>query len=116
MSFTFLNFPFFEYKFFDDVAKGKMILSAVGALLMCCGMKKNHASYIELRKFVVMPNHIHGIIEITDNNTNGADITNNTDIMDANTNMDAINVDMNAITVVVGARHALPLHPQPHLN
>ena len=49
--------------FFGEVVQGKMILSHVGILADVLWYEiKNHAKNIELGEFVVMPNHIHGIL------------------------------------------------------
>jgi len=34
---------------------------------------KNHSKNIELHQFVVMPNHIHGILQIVENINNGGE-------------------------------------------
>ena len=49
--------------FFGEVVRGEMILSHVGILADVLWYEiKNHAKNIELGEFVVMPNHIHGIL------------------------------------------------------
>jgi REP element-mobilizing transposase RayT len=81
---------------FGDIVEGEMQLTAVGTIADVLWYEiKNHVSSVELHEFVVMPNHIHGIIEITDNVV---------------TAVDAANV-VNIVNVNVGARHALPLQP-----
>ncbi len=59
--------------YFGDVVNGKMILSNVGVIanLMWYEIVK-HTKNIELGEFVVMPNHIHGILILNENvnNTN----------------------------------------------
>lgn len=60
---------------FGEIVDNEMRLSNIGVIANIMWYEiKNHAKNVELREFVVMPNHIHGIIEITvDNNeTNGA--------------------------------------------
>jgi REP element-mobilizing transposase RayT len=50
---------------FGKIENGKMILSNVGVLADVFWHEiKNHAKNVELDAFVVMPNHIHGIIEL----------------------------------------------------
>jgi REP element-mobilizing transposase RayT len=72
---------------FGKITDGKICLSAIGAIADVLWHEiKNHAKNVELHEFVVMPNHIHGIIEITTDDGVGA---------------------------TVGAGHALPLPPQP---
>lgn len=49
--------------FFGHVANGKMELSKVGVIadLLWCEIK-NHTKNVQLGEFVVMPNHVHGIL------------------------------------------------------
>ncbi len=54
-------------RFFGEIVKGKMMLSHVGILADVLWYEiKNHGKNVELAEFVVMPNHIHGIL-ILDN-------------------------------------------------
>ncbi len=63
--------------YFGEIKNGKMILSHVGVLADVLWHEiKNHAKNVELGEFVVMPNHIHGILILTEND----------DINDANGN------------------------------
>lgn len=56
-----------EY-YFGEIINGKMQLSNIGVLVDVFWYEiKNHSKNIELHQFVVMPNHIHGILEIVDN-------------------------------------------------
>jgi REP element-mobilizing transposase RayT len=49
--------------FFGEVKEGKMQLSHVGIIADICWHEiKQHAENIELDVFVVMPNHVHGIL------------------------------------------------------
>ncbi len=61
--------------FFGDIVNGEMNLSKVGVIADVLWYEiKNHAKNIELGEFVVMPNHVHGIIVLNGNDvTNGAD-------------------------------------------
>ncbi len=54
--------------FFGDVVNGIMKLSHVGIIadLLWNGIK-NHAKNIELDEYVVMPNHVHGILILNGN-------------------------------------------------
>jgi len=53
--------------YFGEVVDGKMHLSNVGVLADVLWHEiKNHAKNVELHAFTVMPNHIHGILEIMD--------------------------------------------------
>lgn len=59
--------------FLGEVIRGKMVLSHVGILADVLWYEiKNHAQNIELGEFVVMPNHVHGIL-ILDNPDTGKD-------------------------------------------
>ncbi len=82
--------------FFGEVVRGEMILSHVGILADVLWYEiKNHAKNIELGEFVVMLNHVHGILILnnpdTDNQINGRDkaclvSTTNNDINTKNPN------------------------------
>jgi putative transposase len=51
--------------FFGDVIKGKMILSTIGK--MADGIWQNihkHFLFVRLDEYIIMPNHVHGIIII----------------------------------------------------
>lgn len=62
---------------FGEIENGKMILSSVGTIADVMWYEiKNHRSNVELGDFVVMPNHIHGIIIITENFTSDDKNTN----------------------------------------
>jgi len=55
--------------YFGNVEKGKMILSETGKIANKHWLDiPNHFPFIELINFVVMPNHIHGLLEIHDRN------------------------------------------------
>ena len=50
-----------------DVVDDKVVLSAEGRIVLECWQDlTNHYPHIELDDFVVMPNHVHGIVVITD--------------------------------------------------
>ncbi|MFW0716996.1 transposase [Pedobacter sp. N23S346] len=55
---------------FGKIINGEMILSNIGVIANLMWYEiKNHHKNIELGEFIVMPNHMHGII-ILDNNAN----------------------------------------------
>jgi REP element-mobilizing transposase RayT len=57
--------------YFGNVENGKMILSETGEIAFKHWFEiPNHFPFIELINFVVMPNHIHGLLEIHDINDN----------------------------------------------
>ena len=56
---------------FGEISDGKMVLSSVGVIADVLWHEiKNHARHIELGAFVVMPNHIHGILVLDGNGGN----------------------------------------------
>lgn len=59
--------------YFGDVVDGKMNLSGIGIIADVLWHEiKNHTQNVELEQFVVMPNHIHGILIINNDNDVGA--------------------------------------------
>ena len=61
--------------YFGEITNGEMNLSGIGIIADIMWYEiKNHAKNVELDAFVVMPNHIHGII-IINNSTNTTSIT-----------------------------------------
>ena len=68
--------------YFGEIRDGKMILSNVGVIADILWYEiKNHAKNVELDAFIVMPNHIHGILILKN------------EIMDGGDNMDVGNMD-----------------------
>ncbi len=58
--------------YFGEIENGKMCLSHVGILADVFWHEiKNHSKNVELDSFVVMPNHIHGILILDGNNNDG---------------------------------------------
>ena len=54
--------------YFGEIQNGKMKFSPAGALAYAFWHEiKNHANNIELGEFIVMPNHIHGILILDGN-------------------------------------------------
>jgi len=57
-------------EYFGKIENGEMILSSLGVIANVLWYEiKNHAKNIELDAFVVMPNHIHGILILSRNET-----------------------------------------------
>ena len=55
--------------FFGNIKSGEMQLSKIGKIAEKFWKEiPDHFSSVKLDKFVIMPNHIHGIIEIDNNN------------------------------------------------
>lgn len=56
--------------YFGEIVDGKMNLSKIGIIADILWHEiKNHAKNVELGEFVVMPNHIHGILILDGNNS-----------------------------------------------
>ena len=52
---------------FGEVVNGEMWLSQIGSMVKeCWDALPDHFNQIELDEFVVMPNHVHGILSIVD--------------------------------------------------
>ena len=69
--------------YFGEIIEGKMQLSNIGILADVFWHEiKNHSKNIELHQFLVMPNHIHGILEIVENidDGNGDGVGNDVDV------------------------------------
>ena len=59
--------------FFGEIVNGVMDLSKIGVIADILWYEiKNHAGNIELGEYVVMPNHVHGIIIL--NGNDGSDV------------------------------------------
>lgn len=57
--------------YFGEIVNGKMQLSQVGVIADILWYQiPHHAKNVELGAFVVMPNHIHGVLVITGNDDN----------------------------------------------
>ena len=49
--------------FFGEVKHGKMVLTAVGAMVQGFWFEiPKHFAHVQLGEFIVMPNHVHGIL------------------------------------------------------
>lgn len=57
-------------RLFGDVLDGEMVLNDIGRMVTDFWLAiPNHFSNVELGEYMVMPNHIHGIISITNEKT-----------------------------------------------
>jgi REP element-mobilizing transposase RayT len=95
--------------YFGEIIDGTMHLSHVGVIADILWYEiPHHAQYVELGAFVVMPNHIHGILIKTQNDLDDDNVENrnNGDI-----NGDINGDDNGDINVETG--HALSLPPPP---
>ncbi|MGZ2371407.1 transposase [Ancylomarina sp. YFZ004] len=93
-----------EY-YFGEIVDGKMILNEIGKLAQNFWMTiPNHFPFVKLHAFVIMPNHMHGIIEINKLETTKLGVWNNTNITGSNNVMapnlenDCTNTDNNTKT------------------
>lgn len=95
--------------FFGKISNGEMELSNLGAIANVLWYEiRNRTNNVRLGEFIVMPNHMHGILILKDIGiTKGRDIdindNVNTDINDAVENVDAVET-----------LHATSLHHQRH--
>lgn len=61
--------------FFGDVVDGKMNLSGIGIIADILWYEiKNHTQNVDLGAFVVMPNHIHGILILNGNDNSKTNV------------------------------------------
>jgi hypothetical protein len=83
---------------FGKIINRKMILSKLGLLAETFWFEiTNHFHTVELGAFIVMPNHVHGLLMLTGNKKKEKDVLNG---LDVNTNDDCSTVE---------TRHALSL-------
>jgi len=55
-------------RYFGNIIQGKMIPSQVGTMATTCWHEiKNHATNVRLGEFVLMPDHVHGILVLEGN-------------------------------------------------
>ena len=88
--------------FFGDVKNGQMELSIVGKEAEKCWLEiPNHFPDAKLDEFVVMPNHIHGIIAIIRNKNFCSVRTENKNIAVGNKNIYSQGQNKNIYSVVV---------------
>ena len=98
-----------RHPFFGTIQNGTMHLSNIGILADVFWHEiRHHTQQVELGAFVVMPNHIHGILIMNGNNpdSNGKGNKNG----DNNDDNDGDNVNVDD---TVETRHALSLQPSP---
>lgn len=66
-----------KWLFFGDIFDCKMKLSAIGKIAEKYWLEiPNHFPFVKLDKFVIMPNHIHGIVQIVGNTANDENYVN----------------------------------------
>lgn len=58
-----------KHHFFGQVRQGQMHLSDIGTIAHQCWLSiPNHFPFVRLHPHIIMPNHVHGIIEIAKQN------------------------------------------------
>ena len=101
--------------YFGEIKNGRMQWSGVGIIAgVLWHQIPYHAQYVELGAFVVMPNHIHGIIIITNGNNDKNNNNNNNPVVETlhatslrrdttpkNAQMSNISPKSNSISVIV---------------
>lgn len=91
--------------YFGKIESGKMNLSPIGVIADILWYEiKNRAKNIELGEFVIMPNHIHGILILSGNNVENLK-SEKTVLTDDNCNSNNNNIFTE--TNFVGTGHAL---------
>ncbi|MDR0829716.1 MAG: hypothetical protein LBN95_06355 [Prevotellaceae bacterium] len=117
--------------FFGEIIDEKMNLSNVGIIANVLWYEiPNHAQNVELHEFVIMPNHIHGILEFTDKTDNNYVLHNENKTAEAivgagyalpsmkngemaiNRAEYALPLMKNGEMAINRAGHTLPLHPE----
>ena len=96
-------------KYFGEIVDHKMQLSHVGIIADILWHEiKTHAKNVELDAFVVMPDHIHGILILNGENNNG--YVNGSDDASVVGTLHATSLQKNATSL---QKNATPLQPQP---
>ena len=62
-------------RFFGQIKSGKMHLSEAGFIAQKCWMEiPGHFTFVKLSDYVIMPDHLHGILSIMTNNHSDIDV------------------------------------------
>jgi putative transposase len=68
---------------FGEIVDGEMVLNDFGKIVISAWFDlPNHYRHAELGAFVIMPNHVHGIILLNDNRRGGSPISGGTNLPD----------------------------------
>jgi putative transposase len=61
---------------FGEITGGKIMLNEYGKIINSCWIEiPEHFPNVELDEYIIMPNHVHGIVVITNDNPVGAGLT-----------------------------------------
>jgi putative transposase len=86
--------------YFGEITKGKMQLSSIGVIADILWHEiKNHTNNTELGEYIVMPNHVHGIIILKDN----PDLLDQGHALDHHGENRFQNIGKNSISSIVGS-------------
>jgi putative transposase len=67
--------------YFGKIDNKKLMISPAGAIAYALWYEiKNHAKHIELGEFIIMPNHVHGILILDGNSAITPDVGTNPDV------------------------------------
>ena len=100
--------------YFGEIKNGKMLLSPVGAIANVLWAELGHRNKTAtLGEFIVMPNHIHGIIELDNLNSN-TDIAQEIPNLNSSTDIARKNPDINSSTDV--ARNVPGINSDNHFS
>ncbi len=79
---------------FGEIQNAEMFLSNIGEKVKDCWQEiPNHFPQIVLHEYVIMPNHVHGIIEINNPQSTGANMDIRTDIVTIGANVVGVGTD-----------------------
>lgn len=92
---------------FGEIINSEMTYNVVGQIvLQQWEWLQNRYDYVLSHSFVLMPNHIHAILEITNENVGtGRDLSNQNEILDQRTGLDLSlqNKKIKSISEIIGA-------------
>lgn len=93
-----------------DVVNGTMNLNRQGHIVHDAWFDlKNHYRHVELGEFVIMPNHVHGIIILVDDSRGGSSVSGETNLPDITpAGMDNLLINQTRPYVKPKPRHGLP--------
>jgi len=100
---------------FGEVVDGKMRLNALGNVARQCWLAiPEHFPHTALDEFIIMPNHVHGIIWIVDD-PNESTNDNDVGVKPVGANSDEIGPSQN-VSKTVGAKIFSPLRSPTHTH